>query len=517
MNRVTLALAFLAAPGHAVEPCGYFAITSYDYAIADETAMLALMATKEAEMAAMPEILSASFVKTSSGVATPLDASCGADIPPVTEAAASCTGVATDPCATPDCTALAADETCTAAGCTLVAASVQADAITCTGTTPTTEADCPAGCTFAEAVAASPASGTIVARYADAASAASVADDVTTMLGDLGPFMVEGTMARAVGPVMWETDTETTTAGYFAMTTIQYADELDLLTYMDTQKSALSAIDGVTYIKAVKVDELTGTVVAGYTSAEAAAAAAAEVSAALANLVPYVTAPPERHVGPVIWSSPAKRQGYFAITAFEYPAADETAMLALLGDKEADMAAIEEILSAKMVKTSSGTTAADGITCTGTTPTQEADCPTGCTFAAAEAASCGGEATDACATPDCSALTADTACTDAGCTLTPSSDASCGADVDAVLDSNPSAVMVGAYASAAEAEAASAQVNPLLGELAATHMVPDTMERYTGPVMWESTSTYVASSSCSAMGEPSRLPWILQLVCCSVG
>ena len=90
----------------------------YEYLAADETAMLAMFAAKETEMAAIPEILGASFVQTAAGsVITP--ASCGADIPEVV--AASCTGTATDACAVPDCSSLATTGTaCADAGCTLI-------------------------------------------------------------------------------------------------------------------------------------------------------------------------------------------------------------------------------------------------------------------------------------------------------------------------------------------------------------------------------------------------------------
>jgi hypothetical protein len=459
----------------------------YEYLAADETAMLAMFAAKETEMAAIPEILGASFVQTAAGsVITP--ASCGADIPEVV--AASCTGTATDACAVPDCSSLATTGTaCADAGCTLIPTS---DLIACSAETE--EANCPTGCTFAAAVEATNPAGTIVARYADKAAADAVATTVATMLGDLAQYMVADTMVRALGPVMWETDTETLPAGFYALTTIEYADELELLEFMDDQKDDLLAIAGITFIKAVKIGELEATIVGGYTDAAAAAAAATEVSEALANLGPYVTAAPARVTGSVTWSVEDKLQGFFAVTAFEYAMADEVDFLATMASKETEMAAIDEILSARLVKTGAGVAAgdaADEITCSATTPDATgANCPTDCTYAASVPASCGGTADDACTTPDCSALAADSTCTDAtGCVLTPLEPASCGDDIPEVVAANAHGTLVGAYVSAAAATAASAEVAPLLGEISSTYMVAGTMQRYTGPVIWETTWT----------------------------
>jgi hypothetical protein len=176
---------------------------------------------------------------------------------------------------------------------------------------------------------------------------------------------------------------------------------------------------------------------------------------------------------------------FYAITKMMYD--DESAMMADMDANVLDLQAIPGLNSVKAVKVADATTAADGITCTGTTPTQEADCPTGCTFAAAEAASCGGEATDTSATPDCSALTADTACTDAGCALTPSSDASCGADVDAVLASEGTVVLVAAYEDAAAAIAAADTVTEMLATLATFAVAAP--ERVLGSVIWNQPNT----------------------------
>ena len=432
-------------------PGDFYAITMMTYA--DEAAMMDEMDANVLELGSVPGLNSVKAVKVAEATTAANEITCSATTPD----AATCGGTADDGTTTPDCSALAADTTCTAAtGCTLTAAGANcptgctyAAAVhaSCGGTADDGTTDCSAlattGTTCADAtgcvltdlepascgadipeVVAANAHGTLVGAYVSAAAATAASAEVAPLLGEISStYMVAGTMQRYTGPVIWETTWTLGPGDFYAITMMTYADEAAMMDEMDANVLELGSVPGLNSVKAVKVAEAT--------------TAANEITCS-------ATTPDAATCGGT---------------------ADD-------GTTTPDCSALAADTTC---------TAATGCTLTAA----GANCPTGCTYAAAVPASCGGTADDG--TTDCSALaTTGTTCADAtGCVLTDLVPASCGDDIPEVIESDGTVILVAAYEDAAAAVAASATISEMLGSLS-LHAAPSTApNRMTGSVIWE--------------------------------
>jgi len=76
----------------------------------------------------------------------------------------------------------------------------------------------------------------------------------------------------------------------------------ELLAYCDGQRENIKAVNGIETVDVIEVGEGQAVIIARYDSEESAVAATETVQEILGGMAEYMTAPPNRKGGPIMWS-----------------------------------------------------------------------------------------------------------------------------------------------------------------------------------------------------------------------
>ena len=76
----------------------------------------------------------------------------------------------------------------------------------------------------------------------------------------------------------------------------------ELLAYCDGQRENIKAVNGIETVDVIEVGEGQAVIIARYDSEESAVAATETVQEILGGMADYITAPPNRKGGPIMWS-----------------------------------------------------------------------------------------------------------------------------------------------------------------------------------------------------------------------
>lgn len=76
----------------------------------------------------------------------------------------------------------------------------------------------------------------------------------------------------------------------------------ELLAYCDGQRENIKAVNGIETVDVFEVGEGQAVIIARYDSEESAVAATETVQEILGGMAEYMTAPPNRKGGPIMWS-----------------------------------------------------------------------------------------------------------------------------------------------------------------------------------------------------------------------
>ena len=76
----------------------------------------------------------------------------------------------------------------------------------------------------------------------------------------------------------------------------------ELLAYCDGQRENIKAVNGIETVDVIEVGEGQAVIIARYDSEESAVAATETVQEILGGMASYMTAPPNRKGGPIMWS-----------------------------------------------------------------------------------------------------------------------------------------------------------------------------------------------------------------------
>ena len=76
----------------------------------------------------------------------------------------------------------------------------------------------------------------------------------------------------------------------------------ELLAYCDGQRENIKAVNGIETVDVIEVGEGQAVIIARYDSEESAVSATETVQEILGGMAEYMTAPPNRKGGPIMWS-----------------------------------------------------------------------------------------------------------------------------------------------------------------------------------------------------------------------
>ena len=76
----------------------------------------------------------------------------------------------------------------------------------------------------------------------------------------------------------------------------------ELLGYCDGQREKIQAVSGIQSVDVIEVAEGQSVIIARYDSEESAVAATETVQGILGGMAEFMTAPPNRKGGPIMWS-----------------------------------------------------------------------------------------------------------------------------------------------------------------------------------------------------------------------
>ena len=76
----------------------------------------------------------------------------------------------------------------------------------------------------------------------------------------------------------------------------------ELLAYCDGQRENIKAVNGIETVDVIEVGEGQAVIIARYDSEESAVTATETVQEILSGMAEYMTAPPNRKGGPIMWS-----------------------------------------------------------------------------------------------------------------------------------------------------------------------------------------------------------------------
>ena len=74
------------------------------------------------------------------------------------------------------------------------------------------------------------------------------------------------------------------------------------MAYCDGQRENIKAVNGIETVDVIEVGEGQAVIIARYDSEESAVAATETVQEILGGMAEYMTAPPNRKGGPIMWS-----------------------------------------------------------------------------------------------------------------------------------------------------------------------------------------------------------------------
>ncbi|HIG77663.1 MAG TPA: hypothetical protein EYQ48_07200 [Candidatus Lambdaproteobacteria bacterium] len=90
----------------------------------------------------------------------------------------------------------------------------------------------------------------------------------------------------------------------FRVTEINFdpSRRVELLGYCDGQRENIMAVNGIETVDVIEVGEGQSVIIARYDSEESAVAATETVQGILGGMAEFMTAPPNRKGGPIMWS-----------------------------------------------------------------------------------------------------------------------------------------------------------------------------------------------------------------------
>ena len=142
----------------------------------------------------------------------------------------------------------------------------------------------------------------IIASYESQKSADEVSTQIKEVLGQLKQF-VNSEFNRSTGSVFWDfSSDDSADPNFYAVTHFKYKNETQMIESMNSKNKQLNNIDGLLFVRSIKISEGNCISIAGYKSATHALKAKETISTILSSLAEYFTAKPDRNVGSIIWS-----------------------------------------------------------------------------------------------------------------------------------------------------------------------------------------------------------------------
>ena len=142
----------------------------------------------------------------------------------------------------------------------------------------------------------------IIASYESQTSAEEVSTQIKEVLGQLKQF-VSSEFNRSTGSVFWNfSSDDTSDANFYAVTHFKYKNEKQMIESMNSKNKELNNIDGLLFVRSIKISEGNCITIAGYKSSTHALKAKETISTILSSLAEYFTAKPDRNLGSIIWS-----------------------------------------------------------------------------------------------------------------------------------------------------------------------------------------------------------------------